>query len=144
MAVVTTPAVRPTQNQRKKVIFIFFSFSRMPRATIFAVDPTRVILPPKHPPNRSAHQRGWMLALKPLKLWRTGMNAATRTTLSRMLEPMADIHRTIPVSILILFPVKLTSFPASTSVAPVYFSVPAWAKRSIKKRRRRLKARFQF
>src|SRR3989338_4700553 len=49
-----------------------------------------------------------------------------------MLEPMVEIHKIIPVRKLILFPDQLTMCLARTSVAPVYFKVPAWAKRSIK------------
>ena len=58
MDVVTMPTIKPTPSHLKNVILIFFSFSSMPSATILAVEPTSVMLPPKQPPNKSAHHKG--------------------------------------------------------------------------------------
>ena len=60
-------------------------------ATRFAVDPIAVTLPPKHAPNRSAHQSGDSSGASPTIRLTIGMKVETNTMLSTNAEPTAVI-----------------------------------------------------
>ena len=79
----------PILNHWKKVIWLPERFSSMPSATMLAVLPIMVILPPKQAPKSRAHQRGRSLML-PESCSITGQKAATKITLSMKAEPMAE------------------------------------------------------
>jgi len=124
-----SPTNRPILSHGMKPIVPLFSFSKVPIAIIFAVEPITVILPPKHAPNKSAHQSVlWALATF-FKLSSIGINAATTTTLSRILEVIAEPNRTVVISNILLPDTSDSSLPARIEAVPVSATMPACAKR---------------
>ena len=117
----------------ENLMVIFLSFSSVPIAIIFAVDPIIVKLPPKQAPNRSAHQRISRKGSIAIKSFITGIDAATTTTLSRKLETIPLPKKTRPVRAPWLSPTVSVSLFATTCVAPVFANMPDCANKNIKK-----------
>ena len=86
-------AGRPTASHFMKVTCEADGrFSSMPSATMFAVLPIMVMLPPKQAPKRSAHHSGKSFTLRE-SCSITGQNAATKITLSTNADPTAEVKK---------------------------------------------------
>lgn len=114
----------------------YFSFSRSPAATRFALEPMIVPFPHRHAPKASAHQRNvastQAFVYHSISVATTGSITAVNGILSRNAENIAEIHNIAIAHMRRLSPNCLSIISATTLRSPVCSTAPTIIKRNTK------------